>query len=833
MTGAGLADNPFATPGIDLDSNRAKVFQLGLRNPFSMGFDATGRLLITETGWNAWEEINVGGPGANFGWPWYEGGDGGVSLQSPYRNLAEAQDFYAAVARGEIVVTPAFRAFSHNAADPGFTFTAITGGIDVYAGDVYPSSLQNHYFFSNLPGSQIFAVDVNDRRDLKFIAEVPARFAPVHYALGPDGFLYYANIATGEVGRLIIAPKTFDLALSGAASFDPTSGEYRLTPDVARRTGLIASENLLDFREAVSFDFEINLGARDAGGDGLAFVLHADPGGVGAIGSGGAGLGALGIRNGLAIEFDTFANGPASGDVAADHLSVFTTDGLWRSAPIALPNLEDGAWRRVAVRWEPLDGTLSVSLDGVEIAEIAVDLFAALGGVAGRFGFAASTGAASNEQRVRVNGVDGVAFVGVAPVVRIEAEDLERVQGFAIATVGAASGGKVLAAVGAGEQIARMTFTGAAGVYDLGIGHFDENDAVASMRVLLNGVEVDGWGWDLDLGSGSPNAQTLAERTLSGLALRNGDVIELRGLRAPGEPLRTDYLEFAYVEPIPDFRIEAESFEFVQGFRAVDLRAASGGAYIQAAGGGEQVAQTLFAARDGVYDLRLGHFDESDGVARMRVLVDGREVDSWLWNGAGGSTGPGAGSLTERAIDGVVLRQGDVIQVRGFAATGEPLRTDYLDAVYRGPIPVEGSAQPPAPLRVEAENFELVAGFVVARNAAASAGAVVAAAGAGEQTARHVFTGSAGLYRVDVAHFDENDGAASMRVLVNDVEVDAWDWTRATGSDRPDAASRALRAIMDVALDEGDVIALRGFGAAGEPLRTDYVDFIWLSDLAA
>ena len=78
ITGSGLADNPFVEPGADLAANRSKVWQLGLRNPFTMNFDETGQLFISEVGWAKWEEINSAGAGANFGWPFYEGGDNGV-----------------------------------------------------------------------------------------------------------------------------------------------------------------------------------------------------------------------------------------------------------------------------------------------------------------------------------------------------------------------------------------------------------------------------------------------------------------------------------------------------------------------------------------------------------------------------------------------------------------------------------------------------------------------------------------------------------------------------------------------------------------------------------
>ncbi|MEL6748459.1 MAG: PQQ-dependent sugar dehydrogenase, partial [Pseudomonadota bacterium] len=90
-TGLGLPDNPFVEDGMDLSSNAARVYQLGLRNPFSMGFDGDGQLFITDTGWFTFEEVNAGPAGANFGWPWFEGGDSGVDLRTPnYRNLPEA-----------------------------------------------------------------------------------------------------------------------------------------------------------------------------------------------------------------------------------------------------------------------------------------------------------------------------------------------------------------------------------------------------------------------------------------------------------------------------------------------------------------------------------------------------------------------------------------------------------------------------------------------------------------------------------------------------------------------------------------------------------------------
>ncbi|MFY0610230.1 MAG: PQQ-dependent sugar dehydrogenase, partial [Hyphomicrobiaceae bacterium] len=202
-TGLGLPDNPFADQAANLSSNAAKVYQLGLRNPFSMSFDVNGNLLITDTGWNSYEEINSGGPGANFGWPFFEGGDNGVLIRTPgYQNISGASDFYNDVDAGNIVVTPAFRAFSHDSAAAGYQVQSITGGGVVYTGDKYPDLFQNDYFFSDFSQGEVFTLDANDRRDVTFLYNGSG---VVHFEQGPDGYVYYADIFDGEIGRLLIS----------------------------------------------------------------------------------------------------------------------------------------------------------------------------------------------------------------------------------------------------------------------------------------------------------------------------------------------------------------------------------------------------------------------------------------------------------------------------------------------------------------------------------------------------------------------------------------------------------------------------------------------------
>ncbi len=68
---APLTVNPFNDGS---NSIRSKVWAYGLRNPFRFGVHPTTHLpFIGDVGWNTWEEINQGAPGANYGWPCWEG----------------------------------------------------------------------------------------------------------------------------------------------------------------------------------------------------------------------------------------------------------------------------------------------------------------------------------------------------------------------------------------------------------------------------------------------------------------------------------------------------------------------------------------------------------------------------------------------------------------------------------------------------------------------------------------------------------------------------------------------------------------------------------------
>ena len=122
----------------------------------------------------------------------------------------------------------------------------------------------------------------------------------------------------------------------------------------------------------LSWDFEIYLGDNDAGGHGIAFVIQGE--GSTASGNGGAPLGyggTSGIIPSIAIEIDTNPNSfdPTTDDHLSVHLQGNHKTPMAGTTPVALPNMEDGAYHSFSVVWHydevtPANSTLTATLDG-------------------------------------------------------------------------------------------------------------------------------------------------------------------------------------------------------------------------------------------------------------------------------------------------------------------------------------------------------------------------------------------------------------------------------------------------------------------------------------
>jgi glucose/arabinose dehydrogenase len=158
--------NPF--PGA-VGVNRA-IWAMGLRNPFTFAFDpGSGRMFINDVGATAWEEINEGIAGANYGWPTTEGPTSDTRYRSP------------------------LLAYPHGTGtDRG---CAITGGVFYNPQTVqFPAEYVGKYFYADFCNDWIRVYDP--------LADTSSLFAtglsfPVDLDVAADGSLYVLTRGQG------------------------------------------------------------------------------------------------------------------------------------------------------------------------------------------------------------------------------------------------------------------------------------------------------------------------------------------------------------------------------------------------------------------------------------------------------------------------------------------------------------------------------------------------------------------------------------------------------------------------------------------------------------
>jgi glucose/arabinose dehydrogenase len=200
-------DNPFFTSATG--ANRA-IWALGLRNPFTFAFQpGTGRMFINDVGQSAWEEINDGIAGSNYGWSTCEG------LCSP--------------------PNPNFRdpLFQYGHGSTSTTGCAIVGGGFYNPPTVqFPASYLGKYFFADLCTGWIRLFDPSNNTAADFGSGVAT---PVDLKVASDGSLYYLAIGSSAVFRIQFVgpmittqpsnqtvlqgqPATFSVVASGSAT---------------------------------------------------------------------------------------------------------------------------------------------------------------------------------------------------------------------------------------------------------------------------------------------------------------------------------------------------------------------------------------------------------------------------------------------------------------------------------------------------------------------------------------------------------------------------------------------------------------------------------------
>jgi glucose/arabinose dehydrogenase len=169
-------DNPFykKTSG----NNRA-IWALGFRNPFRFAVKpATSLLFINDVGsggGHAYEEINRGAKGANYGWPAHEG--------------PESASKY----------TPPLYAYGHG--DTATTGCAITGGAFYNPATArFPKQYVGDYFFADLCNGWIRAYDPATKVARGFATGLES---VVDLEVSKKGELYYLSTGSrGSVGKI-------------------------------------------------------------------------------------------------------------------------------------------------------------------------------------------------------------------------------------------------------------------------------------------------------------------------------------------------------------------------------------------------------------------------------------------------------------------------------------------------------------------------------------------------------------------------------------------------------------------------------------------------------
>lgn len=163
-------DNPFFAS--QAGWGRA-VWAYGLRNPYTFAVQpGSGRIHINDVGNSRWEEIDLGVPGANYGWPGSEGPDNlGPGLTGP------------------IFTYGAFGALPAGSGPGGFfTGSAIVGGAFYPAGGPFPAGLRGNYFFADYVDGFIGVIDLANGNAAYSFGRICC--SPVDMLAGNDGALY-------------------------------------------------------------------------------------------------------------------------------------------------------------------------------------------------------------------------------------------------------------------------------------------------------------------------------------------------------------------------------------------------------------------------------------------------------------------------------------------------------------------------------------------------------------------------------------------------------------------------------------------------------------------
>lgn len=186
-----LVPNEASVLRIDPHTRTVEVFASGIRSPYDVAFDSSGRLFATDNGLLAGpgDRLLEVTAGAHYGWPYWRGRGCDVCPSKP----------------GSVTIVPDLLPL------PSFT---LPRGLVVYQGTQFPVNMYDSLFvtfWNGTEGSQrVVRIDPDalptTPEDLAIYAPQPfvtGLIRPVDVAVAPDGSLVVADFIYGHVWRVV------------------------------------------------------------------------------------------------------------------------------------------------------------------------------------------------------------------------------------------------------------------------------------------------------------------------------------------------------------------------------------------------------------------------------------------------------------------------------------------------------------------------------------------------------------------------------------------------------------------------------------------------------
>ncbi len=351
-TGAALPDNPLAA---NADPNARRIVAHGLRNPFRItSRPGTGEVWVGDVGSGKFEEVNrLANPtGAirNFGWPCYEGAGRNGTYDS--KNLNICENLYTAAG----AVTAPHYAYSHTtqaaSTDQAGLCESTAGanrvgssisGIAFYNGGSYPATYNGALFFADYARGCIWTMfeGTDGQPDPATRTVLANGVTPVELQIGPDGDLFYADIASGTIRRVTYfggnqpptaratatpdsGPAPLTVNFDGTGSSDPENGLLTYAWDLdgdGAYDDSSAAKPTYTYDTAGDRDIRLRVTDVEGAADVLDQPLVISPGNSPPTAKIGSPLSTLKFKVGQTISFSGSATDPEEGALPASALS--------------------------------------------------------------------------------------------------------------------------------------------------------------------------------------------------------------------------------------------------------------------------------------------------------------------------------------------------------------------------------------------------------------------------------------------------------------------------------------------------------------------------------